>query len=180
MNAMLDLLKIPARPGVFQMPIFPIDFEGNHFTRQSYMTPKFVADTNLQNRQKGIWGFFASLRRDPPPSGDKLEAILNSVKSNVDKIRNRGGQVIFVRTPSSGPYRMGELKGFPRAAYWDRLLAVTGCKGIHFEDYPVTAHFVCPEWSHLTPDQAVIYTRNLISILRDEDGWSFNKTTVTH
>jgi hypothetical protein len=180
LNAMMDQLKIPHRPGVFEMPIFPIEFEGNYFTRQSYMTPKFLADTSLQNRQTAIWRFFASIRTDPPPSGDKLEAILNSVKLNVDKIVNRGGQVIFVRTPSSGPYLMGEEKGFPRTAYWDRLLAVTGCKGIHFKDYPAIAHFVCPEWSHLASDDALIFTKNLIKILQDEKGWSFSKTNVVH
>src|ERR1700682_2203396 len=135
-NSMLDNLRIPKRPGVFQMPIFPVEFHGNRFSRQSFMVPQFVADSNLQNRVKAIWSFFGSLGGPPPPSGDKLQAILNSVKVSVDKIKGRGGKVLFVRTPSSGPYRMGELKNFPRANYWNRLLAVTECPGIHFEDYP--------------------------------------------
>ena len=88
-----------------------------------------------------------------------------------DKIKSRGGQVLFLRTPSSGALRQVELRDYPRSAYWERLLAFTGCKGIYFEDYPAIAHFDCPEWSHLSPDQAVIYTKNLIKILKENKGW---------
>lgn len=77
------------------------------------------------------------------------------------------------RTPSSGPFWMGEQMGFPRAKYWDRLLALTGCPGIHFADYPAVASFVCPEWSHLKPADAVTWTINLVDILQKEKGWVF-------
>ena len=63
--------------------------------------------------------------------------------------------------------------GYPRDKYWDRLLAATGCAGIHFEDYPATANFVCPEFSHLKPSDAVIYTTNLVDIIQKEKGWVF-------
>jgi len=170
-NAMMDHVPIPQRPNVFQMPLFPVEFDGDHFTRQAYMTPRFVQDSNLQNQVKAIWAFFGSLPHPPPPSGDKLQAIFNSVKSNVDKIRARGGKVIFVRTPSSGAAWMGESHGFPRAVYWDKLLSFTGCKGIYFLDYPAISNFQCPEWSHLSPDQAVIYTNNLVKILQEHAEW---------
>jgi hypothetical protein len=176
-NAMLDQVMIPPRPGVFRLPVFPFDFGGNYFTRQSFMTPRFVADTNLQNQVKAIWHTISSLPMPPPPRGEELQAIMNSVKVNVDKIKSRGGQIIFVRTPSSGPFRMGEMKGFPREVYWNQLLAITGCPGIYFEDYPATAHLICPEWSHLKPSDAVIYTRSLVGAL-EEKGWSFGKTTL--
>jgi hypothetical protein len=114
----------------------------------------------------------------PPASGGTLDSILISVKSLTDKIRARGGQVLFVRTPSSGPAKEGEGKGFPKEKYWDRLLTFTGCPGIYYSDYPAIANFVCPEWSHLKPADAVIYTKNLIKILEEEKGWSFNKKTA--
>ncbi len=174
LNGMLDRLQIPSRKGVFVMPIFPRDFGRTNFDRQSYVTQRFMADTNIQNQVKGVWMFFAKLAMGPPVSGDKLEAIFNSVKTNIDKIKARGGQVIFVRTPSSGPYFQGENMGFPRPAYWNRLLTSTHCEGIYFKDYPAIAHLTCPEWSHLSPDDAVTYTKNLVNILK-EKGWSFAK-----
>jgi len=43
------------------------------------------------------------------------------------------------------------LKDYPRKAYWDLLLQITGCQGAHFKDYPAIAHIENPEWSHLQP-----------------------------
>jgi hypothetical protein len=70
---------------------------------------------------------------------------------------------------------MAEQHMYPRKAYWDRLLVETGCKGIYFEDYPELSKLQCPEFSHLTPNDAVTYTTNLVGILEKDKGWSFNK-----
>ena len=182
-NALLSKWKLPKRKEVLMgdvLPVFPVEFTPVSFDRQSYMTPNFVKDTNLQNQVKRIWDGGGASWTPPTLNEDSLQVIFKSAKADADKIRNRGGQVIFVRTPSSGPYLMGEEKGFPRDAYWDQLLAVTGCKGIHFKDYPAISHFVCPEWSHLAPDDAIIFTKNLIKILQDEKGWFFSNTKVAH
>jgi hypothetical protein len=53
-------------------------------------------------------------------------------------------------------------------------LSTTGCKGIYFADYPATAGLKCTEWSHLSPQNAVVYTKALINILEKEKGWTFN------
>jgi hypothetical protein len=179
LNAELDKLEIPNRPGFFAMPLFPMEFERTGFSRQSYMQEKMVADTNLQNRVKGIWDFLGNAMRAAPPTSEKdLEDIFNTVKTSVDKIKARGGEVIFTRTPSSGRFLMGENMGFPRAKYWDKLLTVTGCSGIHFADYPPLSQLVCPENSHLSPAGSLVYTQSLISILQKEKGWAFNHTTT--
>jgi hypothetical protein len=173
LNGMLDHTGIPSRAGVFVPRIFPMEFGRVTFDRQDIMTDRFVADTNLQNQVRSIWYFYSQLPGDPPASGPKLDSIINTVKTDVDKIKARGGQVVFLRTPSSGPYLQGENMGFPRVKYWDRLLAVTNCPGIHFTDYPAIAHFQCPEFSHLKQADAIVFTRNLVDILHREKGWSF-------
>ncbi len=137
------------------------------------MMDVFLTDTNLQNKVTGNWKFFASINKEPPADGPRLDSFMTVVKNNCDKIKARGGQVIFVRTPSSGPYWMNEQKAFPREKYWDRLLAETKCPGIHFIDYPSIDHFVCPEWSHLAPKDAITFTENFVSILEKEKGWRF-------
>ena len=106
----------------------------------------------------------------PPVSGKALQSILDEVAAAVKRIENRGGRVIFVRTPSSGPMEEGEQKAFPRATYWDALLTTANARGIHYTDYPQTASLICPEWSHLSPRDAVRYTKYLIEQLR-EHGW---------
>jgi hypothetical protein len=176
LNAMLDKIKLKSRPGVFMAPIFPRDFDRTRYTRQSGMRPAFVADTVQQNKQKSIWKFFASLREGPPVSGAQLDSIIATVKTAIDQIKARGGDVVFVRTPSSDFFWAGEQRGFPREQYWDKLLATTGCQGIHFMDNPETNHYVCPEASHLSPSDAIDYTRILARTLQNEIHWKFPKS----
>ncbi len=171
LNAELDALELKSRPGVFMMPIFPRDFHPKTFGRQTRMTDRFVADTAIQNRVKNIWLFFDSFPSSPMPE-EELTAIFNSTKAATDKIRARGGEVFFVRTPSSGHYRETETKDFPREKYWARLLVETGCKGFHYVYSPQIAAMVCPEWSHLTPADAVVFTKEFVEILKKETGWT--------
>ncbi len=167
LNAELDKkVKLPNRPGVFVFPDFPDDFGRTTFQRQSYMTDKFVADTTLQHQVQNIWLFLMhSGGHDAAPKEDPVPIVLRSVQNAVNKIRARGGEVVFTRTPSSGPFRAGEEHVFPRAAMWDPLLAMTHSTGFYFADNPATAHFTCPEWSHLSPSDATLYTKALINEL---------------
>ena len=178
LGAMLDQLPIKDRDGVQNFKGFPPDFGRVKFTRQEYMTDKLASDTTLQNIVKNIWAFCGRANKQPPVSGAALDSILNIAKTAVDKIKARGGQVLFIRTPSSGGYLMAENMGFPREKYWDRLLAATNCPGIHYADYPALDHFICPENSHLSLSQAKEFTANFIKILSEEKGWKFAKTTA--
>jgi len=162
------------RKGVFALPNkWPMEFGRINFDRQNIMTERFLTDTVLQNKVTANWVFFNSINTEKPAEGAKLDSFLRVIKHSVDQIKNRGGDVIFVRTPSSGPFWEGEQVGFPREKYWEVLLSYTGCKGIHFKDYKETDHFVCPEWSHLSPQDAISYTKHFITAL-EEKGWSFN------
>jgi len=175
LSGMLNRLHIPDRPEVYPFLDFPQGFEYNQFTRQNRMTDAFVADTNQQNQVKGIWHMImVAGSKTPPMHGKSLDSLMQVVKTDVDMIKARGGEVIFTRTPSSGPFFMGESMGYPRKAYFDKLLAVTGCQGIYFKDYPATASMQCPEFSHLKPADAVIYTKTLIGALEKEKGWKLN------
>ena len=173
LNAQLEQLDIKDRQGVYNFRGFPSGFGRVNFDRQEYMTDQFSTDTIEQNKVKAIWDTFRQMSKDPPASGGKLDTIMNTVKLAVDKIKARGGDVLFVRTPSSGPYySMGESKAFPREKYWDRILATTNCPGIHFKDYPAIADLTCPEFSHLSKADATVFTKHFINILK-EKGWKF-------
>jgi len=166
LNGELDKLPIRNRPGVRLPPLFPREFKDVNFERQSKMTPEFLADTSLQGQVKKVWltGINAA-KAAPRPKEDPVPGILRTVSEMIGKIRARGGDVLFIRPPSSGMYRTVELARFPRARYWDKLLEATQCQGIHYADDSATAHFTCPEWSHLTPADAVLYTNHLIKHL---------------
>ncbi|MBK8496241.1 MAG: hypothetical protein IPL50_15430 [Chitinophagaceae bacterium] len=55
-------------------------------------------------------------------------------------------------------------------------MKTTNSPGIHFADYPAIANFQCPEFSHLSQPDAVIFTKHFIKILTAEKGWKFSKT----
>ncbi len=168
LNAKLDALELPSRKGVFMMPIFPMDFGYTTYERQNYMTNRFLVDSNLQNQVKNIWRFFNTFPHRPT-SDDDIKAVLQNVKENVDKIKARGGDVLFVRTPSSEFYKDIETKDYPRERFWNPLLAYTNCKGVHYADYQAIDHFICPEYSHLSPAQASVFTREFIEILKESE-----------
>jgi hypothetical protein len=172
LNALLGKMHVKDRPGVYPFLDFPAGFAAVMFNRQDKMTNEFVADTNQHNQVKAIWRLLGS-NPTPPMSGKPLDSLIASVKSSVNKIKARGGEVIFTRTPSSGFFFMAEQHLYPRRLYWDRLLTETGCKGIYFKDNPVTAGLMCPEFSHLRPSDAVIYTTSLIESVKKEIRWKF-------
>jgi hypothetical protein len=169
LTALLNDIPIQNRPGVFVFPTFPKDFEFTNYDRQTYMPDMFLSDTNDIKRVTAIWSMLGG---DPTPAvdGNELTQIFKEVKTNIDKIRSRGGKVILVRTPSSGPFAFGEEKKYPKEKYWNQLVAFTQCEGIHFRENPATKDLTCPEWSHLAPKDAVFFTRELARSL-DEKGW---------
>lgn len=175
LNALLADLEVPNRAGVFTFPIFPKGFEVTNYNRQTYMTDEFLNDPKKVKQQTDNWTKLRVLFGAPPIGGDTLNQYLDKIKFNVDKIRSRGGKVIFVRTPASGPMEQGTKAVFPREKFWNRLLTHINSPGIHYEDYPETSGFICPEWSHLAPKDAITYTKHLIETLRTEQNWSFPK-----
>jgi len=178
-NALLDDLPVINRNKVNVRPVFPKGFSMNTSERQSFMDEEFLHDTLQQQRQQKNWIIGGSVPKTPGIHGDSLETVFKEIKNNVDKIRSRGGEVLFVRTPSSGPYRAAEELNFPRKKYWDALLTYTNSPGVHFEDYPEIAHFKCPEWSHLSPSDAIVFTKNFIKILVTEKGWTFPQKNIS-
>jgi hypothetical protein len=70
-----------------------------------------------------------------------------------------------------------ENRLYPRQKYWDYLLEYTTTPGIHYADYPGTANLICAEWSHLTLQDAAMYTAQLVKILQEEKNWTFPKKT---
>ncbi len=180
LNAMLQRTGIPPRKGVMDEPYFPIEFGRVTSDRQDQMTESFIKDTTLLNKVKAIWGLYSKMAAQAGPETPKaIDSIFAVIKKDVDKIRSRGGTVLFVRSPSSGPYRQGEKMVFPREKLWNRILSTTGVPGIHFEDYPSLAKFQCPEFSHLTPSDAVIYTKNLIAVIEQEKVLTFPNKPVS-
>jgi len=141
--------------------------------RQTRMTDAAARPDPLQERIKDGWIPLFS----PPPMAPHtpkfvfesiaaaVEARFGQTAGAVKKIRARGGQVIFVRFPHSGPLKELEDKATPRTAAWTRLMQETGAPNIYYSDHPELI-FDCPEWSHLTAADATEFSKRLVPHLK--------------
>jgi hypothetical protein len=107
----------------------------------------------------------------PPPPEDvaraAFEALLEQVTGDVAAIRDRGGEVVFIRPPSSDWFREFERQATPRDHVWEPIVGTAEAVGVHFEDYPELSDVRTPEWSHISAHDKARWTRALVNILRE-------------
>lgn len=97
-----------------------------------------------------------------------LEESLGGLRQAVQRIKARGGEVVFVRMPSTGENLRWENEFFPRDREWDRLAVSSVAPCIHFADHPELASFKCPDGGHLDQRDALLFTRALGRIVREQ------------
>ena len=122
--------------------------------RQYFMWDRIESDAYLREHARHAWDGFKG-KPIPPPLANRV--IARSAEA-VRRIRARGGDVIFVRPPSSPQLRVNEQTRIPRAKGWDALLAGVPAKGIHADDLAQARNLVLPEWSHLSRKCATVFT----------------------
>jgi hypothetical protein len=122
---------------------------------QTWIWHRLEHDRRLSDHARTVWHELFP----PFPIDDKdVHAILVRTKIAVDKIRARGGDVVFVRPPSGPDLREVEDKHILRSRAWDALLAYTNTHGIHSDDLPAAQNLLLPESSHLTHACATVFT----------------------
>jgi hypothetical protein len=180
LGELLARLPIPNRAGALVAPPLPPYFETLDRERRARMFVQCETPGPLQDRVKNGW--LPLFTPPPPPTyvprevflggmGHLIEARFADAASCVQRIRARGGKVVFVRLPVSGELKKLEDRATPRAGPWTRLLKESGAQGIYFEDYPELAGFDCPEWSHLSAADSVVFTHRLLPhLLKAIDG----------
>jgi hypothetical protein len=122
--------------------------------RQYFMWDRIETDPYLRAHARHAWNVF---KGPPLPPFIARNVIARSAEA-VQRIRARGGDVIFIRPPSAPELRMVEQTRLPRAKGWDMLLAGTQSKGIHADDLPQAQNLAIPEWSHLSHKCATVFT----------------------
>ena len=123
--------------------------------RATWMWPRIEYDPFYRDRTRWAWKGFKEKYPYTPQLIAKGHA---RAKAAVDKIRARGGEVVFVRPPSAPQLRVNEEAQVPKARGWDRLLRNTRSVGVHIDDLPQAQNLVLPEWSHLNRKCAAVFT----------------------
>ena len=106
---------------------------------------------------------------------DRAEAQLAAAR----RITDRGGRVIFVRFPTSGPLRERVARRYPKAEFWapfaarlaaaDSVLTDGAAPGrlaaVHYEDVPTLRDFDAPDGSHVSLNDRPAFTAALLDEL---------------
>lgn len=179
---LIDEINLKNRAGVdasFDGYMYPAPWKLlEHFAdRQGAMWSRVETDPYMNAHAKLAWqiGFPVELatygENGKSMSPERIRKVIEAMKRDVEKIRSRGGEVAFLRPPSTGPYLATEQVLAPRALAWDPLVRETGSLGIHFEDYPDMQGLDLVEWSHLSADSARKFTRAYVSVLCRRVPW---------
>jgi hypothetical protein len=122
-------------------------------------------DQRLSAHERNVW-----FQLFPPfPIDDaSIQQILARTKIAVDKIRARGGDVVFLRPPSGPGLKQVEYQHIPRARGWDPLLAYTHAKGVHADDLANVQNLYLPESSHLSHACATVFTDAYIRVVTQD------------
>jgi len=169
LKTLLRNIKIGDRIPEGQPPFYR--FDNIELDRNVAMTERTVNDTAFANTIKKVWGYFG--KTSPPP--DKAATMAFFLK-DANTFIERGGNLILLRAPSTGGFRMGEKMGVPRVEYWDELVAKLNVKSYHFEDYEQFKNLDCPEWSHLSKEDAEYFTTELAKIMINDKAINNQKT----
>ena len=175
LEALLKELPIPDRPNALVPPNLPPYFASLDRERRARMIERCAQPGELQTKIRKRWSRLFS--PPPPPSFIPIDTFIATMKKAqedrfidtmkaVEKLRARGGKIVFVRLPVSGELKILEDRISPRNQLWEPLLKRTGVTGIYFEDFPELASFTCPEWSHLSAGDSVEFSKRLVPHLR--------------
>jgi len=173
LEQLLKDVNVPSRALYHAPPRLPPYFATIERDRQTRMIPAAARPGPLQDRVKNGWIPLFT----PPPMpahtpkfvfeqiAQATEARFGQTAAAVQKIRARGGHVVFVRFPHSGALKELEDKATPRDGIWARLMQETGAPNIYYSDYPELI-YDCPEWSHLSAPDATEFSQRLVPHLK--------------
>lgn len=86
----------------------------------------------------------------------------------VEQLQSRGGDVVFIRMPSSGKYLEHDLAANYRELTWDPMTGGFGAPAINSMDYPqLSSDLEIPEWSHLSRKSQDAWSRNIVPVLEE-------------
>ncbi len=167
LTALIDQVNLPNRGEIVRPYLDVWKVWETTDDRQTFLWSGIENNKRLREHARMAWGPFDGRLMEEAPITRACEEATDAVK----KIRARGGEVVFIRSPSAGLYYENELHSAPRARTWDRLLRETGAYGVNFEDYPAMQGLDVPEWSHLSRDSAKKFTRAYVGELAKDLPW---------
>ncbi len=122
--------------------------------RQRFMWGPIERPGYRQGQARGAWNGFEG----KPILAPITQKVLGQSRTAARQLRARGGEIVFIRPPSSPELRVNEEQRLPKTRGWDALLASVPADGIHADDLPEAQNLDLPEFSHLSRACARVFT----------------------
>lgn len=162
LKTLLSTVEVGDRLGPGYPPFYR--FQDIAIDRNVKMFDKVVTDTAFANSIIKAWTYEGPEPMPPPEKEGTMAYFLEDLA----KFKARGGRVVLIRFPSSGGLLQFENEKFSRENFWEAIVEAAQVPAYHFEDYEALNQFYCPEWSHLSAQDASTFTTELAKILKKD------------
>lgn len=158
----------PERDGVYDLNSGEWKL-GNHLAdRQTDMWPPVEAEGSFDNEQ--ILAFWMRGLVREPEGPERMEemaqAAVEFLVPLVEQFRDRGGEIVFIRMPSSGKYLEHDLTTNYRKLTWDPMAQAIDAVWINSMDYAeLSSELEIPEWSHLSRQSQDDFSDRIVPII---------------
>jgi hypothetical protein len=100
-----------------------------------------------------------------PPDPAKFAELVRRIKSYVERIKSRGGKVVFVSFPMGEEVRELNERFFPKNEFWDVIAEESFADTVYYPDYPQLASIETMDGTHLSGGNATRFTDELLKII---------------
>ena len=91
---------------------------------------------------------------------------IQQAETLVSHIQRRGGNVVFLAMPVTGPFYSMNERVYPKRKFWDKFATATNGVAVHYLDVPGARDLNCPDSSHLDQRDAPQFTRSVLEVLK--------------
>lgn len=138
--------------------------------RQTNMWPPTEDVGSFENQQiKNFWSTTINLA-GPIPEETRHgmnSSLTEFLKPLVEKQRAKGGDILFIRFPTSGDFRKEELLNDYTNNFWLPVMTKLDAPYLDSYDYPeLSSELEIPEWSHLSRNSQDKWSLNVVAHIK--------------
>jgi len=106
---------------------------------------------------------------EPKPAEvlDKMaKGAIGFFKPLIEKLKQRGGDIVFIRMPSDGLYKQQDLLNDHRNTLWQPMINGFKAPAVNSMDFAeLSSELTIPEWSHLSRESQDIWSTRIVKYI---------------
>lgn len=171
--SMPELLKgyvvLANREGAYDVRLDGWKLGDYYEDRQTDMWPPVEDENSFDNAQvKAFWDL-PGREHDPEKTRETATAAIEYYGPLIEKLRARGGDIVFVRMPISGLYLEGDQKNQFVESFWSPMAEGVDALFIDTMAYPdLMDGLRTPEWSHLDRASQDLFSERIVPLIAAE------------